>query len=426
MTRQIQNSFVNTKIPLITLVFLALLFFFAMHDLFFSLRDNTETPSYTQLKAAAEGNLTRRVCFVMLGLFGAFGLMRRGQNRFTLKGSLGWLIIIYHTWALVSIVWTDDIGLTFRRFLVLEMLCLGALAVSKHFSLKNLTWFVFISTGIYLIIGLTVELAFGTFHPLSADYRFTGTLHQNQQGINCALILISSIILGANNKKGRGIFITCALISLIFSFLTKSRTPFIFSVMVFAGYAFFSLSRSGKIAMVLTIGFILSLLLLIAGETVLSTARTGILLGRTDDVSLSTFTGRLPKWEVCMDYVKKRPYFGYGYGSFWTPTRYVATTYGQNYGKGGQISSSNNLYIETLLSLGVIGMLIYIFMLLNGIWRSYLFYKASFNKGYIFLGLLLAFCAFDGLIEDGFIAPGFATFLIWTSLFYLGFQRKYI
>ena len=38
------------------------------------------------------------------------------------------------------------------------------------------------------------------------------------------------------------------------------------------------------------------------------------LLGRNADIS-----GRLPLWEVTLEYVKTRPWLGFGYEAFWSP-----------------------------------------------------------------------------------------------------------
>ena len=162
--------------------------------------------------------------------------MLQRRSRLKINGLLGWLILFYLVWAFSSLVWAEDIALTFRKLIVLAMLCLGALAVSKRFSLRDIIWFAFFSTSLYLIIGIIAEIALGTFHPFFVSYRFAGTLHPNSQGINCIVLLLAAVCLAGSTMRGHKFFLICALIALVFLVLTKSRTAFASAMLALFAY----------------------------------------------------------------------------------------------------------------------------------------------------------------------------------------------
>lgn len=89
------SLFRNENVPWVTYIFLAVVFFIAEHDLFFSLRETFISPTEIIISKAHGGDPLRRVVFSMLGLFGVVGLLRGGLNRLTFNGGLGWIILIY-------------------------------------------------------------------------------------------------------------------------------------------------------------------------------------------------------------------------------------------------------------------------------------------------------------------------------------------
>lgn len=128
----------QTNVPWVTFLFLAVIFSVAQHDLFISLIEGFNKSADLIENAAIKGRLTRRIAFFSLGIFGAVSLMRQGISRLKINGLLGWLILFYIFWSFLSIAWADDIALTFRRLVLFAMLCLGVLAVSKSFSLRDI------------------------------------------------------------------------------------------------------------------------------------------------------------------------------------------------------------------------------------------------------------------------------------------------
>jgi exopolysaccharide production protein ExoQ len=408
----------NAKVPWIIFILLAAGFFVAKHDLLFSLREDFMGSSELMVRGMVEGNFRSRIVFSLLGLLGALALLRKGQNRLGINGVLGWLILFNLVWAYLSVAWAPDAVFTLRKLGTLSMLCLGALAVCKHFSLRNIILWVFFATASFLLIGFASEIALGTFRPLAPGYRFAGTLHPNQQGINCALLLLTGIAAGRAAKCGRWFSLMCAFVGIVFIVLTGSRTAFAAGIAALLVYWVLVSSRSRKLAWLLglSIGAGVCLLVLLVENDLSTGLRQGVLLGRTDS-DISSFSGRIPLWKEFLVYAARSPLGGCGYNSFFTPTHIDEISATQ----GWPIGEAHSAYLELLLGTGLVGMVSAVLILVLGIKRSIVRYKVSLNPGFASFVAIFIFCLLDGVLESAAVHPGFFSFVTMVALAHLGF-----
>ncbi len=417
-TKSSETHFQNVKIPWVTFIFLSVVFFVAQHDLFFSLMMEDMSWRVGIADSTLEGSAARRIVFLILGVFGIVCLMRRSRKPLKIYGLFGWLIVSYLLLAFLSLVWADSFALTFRRLVVFAMFCLGAVALAGCFSLRDIILYIFFSAIMFLLIGICAEVALGILRPFEPGYRFAGTQHPNSQGLNCALLLLSSFTAAWYMKRGYKFFVAGALIGLVFLVLTKSRSSF--ASAIFALFVYWSLvsSTSRKLTIVLVLSLTFCLLMLLVGDTLFLTMRRAILLGR-ENPSDDTLVGRIPLWNQCLEYVSKRPFLGYGYGGFWTPHHIRKISEFQDWG----ISEAHSIYLEHLLSVGCIGMIAFISIFILGIRKSVNYLKASRNRGYAFLCSLLLFCLVGGLLESSTANSSYLMFLSMVVLANLGFQK---
>jgi exopolysaccharide production protein ExoQ len=408
------------KIPWLIFLFLAIVFFVANHDWFFSLKGGedfgTTVDEFTTV--VEKGNLLRRVIFLSLGVFGAAFLLNKGRYKLMVKGSLGWLSLLLFCWALLSCVWTEESILTVRRLVLIVMFILAALAVSQRFSPRDLIFWVFFSTVIYLNVGLAAETALGTFHPLTGGYRFAGTLHPNSQGINCALLFFASLFLLNSERRWRVLLLAIALESLAFLVLTKSRTSLACAIITLLLYWLATLPLSRKVAVLLGLAFVVTLVLLV-GPFILPSIERVVDLGRGDSDSL-TLTGRIPLWEQMLPYILERPVQGYGYDSFWTARHIVEIAKGQNWA----VSQGHSAYLDLTLGLGLIGGFVFILIVIVVIRRAFLAQKLSRNMAFGFMGVVLLFSALDGFLESIVIMTNQVAFVNMVALAILGFSSQ--
>jgi O-antigen ligase len=407
----------KAKLPWLTFVFLAVLFFVAEHHMLVSLPGNFTNPAATEAATVAEGSLSRQVAFSMFGLWGAVGLMRHRLNRLTINGSLGWLILLYLALAFLSIAWAEDIVLTFRRLVILAMFCLGTMAVTKRFSLGDILRFAFFSTGVYLIIGLSTEFALGTFRPLERGYQFSGTLHPNFQGIDCAVLLFAALFDMKTAKRNQIFFHAMAVVAFVFLILTRSRSACASCAIALLFYWNLTLFTWRKFALVLCASLTLCLALLLVGDALFPTLRQGVLLGR-EDATTASLSGRIPLWNQCFSYIGERPLLGYGYDAFWTPAHIFEFSAAQGWGIGGEHSA----YVHLLLCQGVVGLVTYALILAIGIRRSFVLFRASGDAAYASACALLVFLLLDGLMAAEVLLPTLAGFLSVAVLAHLGYR----
>jgi O-antigen ligase len=294
------------------------------------------------------------------------------------------------------------------------------LAIAERFSLRTIILWVFVSTLSYLIVGLLAEIVLGTFHPLSADYRFSGTLHPNHQGINCVLLIFSSLSIKGNAKRLRPVVIAIAWAAMLFLILTKSRTSFGCAIFVLGLNWLSNAPLSKKLIFSLGAGFTVCLMLLLAGNDFISAFQQSILMGRSSDAeSVSTFTGRTPLWQECLTYIRHKPIQGYGYGGFWT-RKHISEI---SASRGWVIGASHSVYLEQALQLGIVGLFAYIMILTGALLRSIRSLKRNDDPGDRFLILLFGFGLLHGLLESILADHRFVMFLYMVGFIRVGFYH---
>ena len=407
--------------PWFMFLFLAAVFFFAYHDLSYSKRgiDNFNPSQDDIATAVAEGSLTRRIGLLSLGLYAIVNLVRhRDKSRLRINGPLGWILLSFVAWALVSPIWAEDIGLTLRRLVVFGILCVAAVAVARRFSLREIILWTVFTTGLYLLIGVSAEIALGTFRPFTSGYRFAGTLHPTGQGINCALLLLSGVAAVYVEKHKRTFFRACALIGFIFLILTASRTSFAAALLAVTVYIGAACSGRAKIAMGYVLSIIFCLLILFLANGFLPNLKAAIMLGRGDS-GVDSFNGRTGIWGDVGYYIRQRPILGYGYGGFWTPGHIAEISKEEKWG----VPDSHSAYLDYLLTLGAVGLFAYLLLLFAGIRRAFHLRSLSHNFAFAFCGALLVFCALNGLLESATMELSLPMFLSTVVLAQLAFVR---
>jgi exopolysaccharide production protein ExoQ len=402
-------------------LFLSAVFFLGEHDFSYS-RNGLEryNPSEEDLiSATTEGTPVRRVAFLALGLFAVISLARRGSgDSFHVNGVLGWLLIAFVSWTFLSLIWAEDPAQTSVRLVAFGIFCLGATAIARRFSLREIILWTCFSTALFLVIGVTAELFYGRFRPIAAGYRFSGTLHPNIQGINCALLVLSALAAATTEGRGKRLYWFCAFLGFCFLILTASRTAFAATLVGIVVYLASVCSKRAKMAMAYALSVALCLVMLVLVSGLFPGLKGAALLGRADSEDAS-FNGRTEIWDEVGRFVGRHPILGYGYGSFWTPTRMGLISDDLNFG----VPNSHLAYLDYLLTIGAVGLVTYVLLLFAGIGRAFRFHRLSRNSAFAFCAAFLVFCALDGLLESATMQTSLPMFLIIVVLAQLAFVR---
>jgi O-antigen ligase len=407
----------HKAIPLL----LVAVFFIIQYNPYQQITEEVGNPEiYESLQAIKTGSALRQVALFSLGLFGMLGVFGYRRKRLRVEGWLGWAVLLFLFLALLSILWAEDRGLTGRRLVAFAMVCLGALAFAQFYNPEDLVSFALLATGTYLLIGVSAEITSGSFHPLQKDYRFSGLMDPNNQAMNCAVLFFASLV-SADSRNGnryRRLLLVLSATAFLFLFLTKSRTTLAGATLALGAYWMLGASTYRKVAVFLgCVWFACCILLFLPDGAFVSISSKTIFPGR-DISDIGTLTGRTDIWKACLSYIAIHPLLGYGFGSFWSTNRTLIV----EEVAGWVASSGHSTYIDLVLSLGLVGLVLYVVMIAGGIRRSAILSSFTHRSCYGFLYALLVYCVFLGFLETVFPNPGLLTFLVLSGLTHLTFQ----
>jgi exopolysaccharide production protein ExoQ len=337
--------------------FLLLIVFLLAQPFFFSspLEDGTLSTS-DRAQLISTGNPEREVGLLLLALFAVLSLRLHRPFQLHAHRCLSWPVLLFLSWACMSVIWSDDPSLTVRRVGELLILCMGAVAVAKSFSNRGVLLFTFVCGLATVVGGLLAELAQGTFHPFEAEYRFAGLMHPNFTGWNCSLCLVAIVALARNKPLLVRQVYTLVLVGVTGCLLlTKSRGALAGASLGLLTYFILVMSRRRIVAVAYTTATIALAIVLLGGPSTGARLTHALMLGRTEDPT--TLTGRAPFWEgELLPNFMKRPIAGYGYDSFWTASRYAQHASAQ----WAFFPNSHNTLIEVALGLGAVGLVLYL------------------------------------------------------------------
>jgi len=276
---------------------------------------------------------------------------------------------------------------------------------------------VFFATTAFLIIAIAVEIYTGAFQPWDSGYRFAGTQHPNDEGIECGLLVLSGLAASQLDKQRLWTYRSFAGGGLVFLLLTGSRTSLIATFLAVVVYLVMSGWTASK--RVILVSSILGTGLLLASlATGLSPVVTNVLSKQRDgDDSVESFAGRTQIWQDVTEYILRRPLTGHGYGSFWTPEHIRAISDEEKWG----VPDSHSAYIDYLLTIGAVGLMLYLACLIQGLWRSLSLTYSTENEGIPFFTGILIFGAVDGFFESSIGEVSLLMFTCFIALVWLAF-----
>ncbi|HEX71718.1 MAG TPA: O-antigen ligase family protein [Candidatus Hydrogenedentes bacterium] len=399
---------------------------------FFVIEHDTQSPELFNLLMTAEsleefGNIEqmyqprawRQAGALLLGAMGFFFIIQKRRSGEGRLDMLGALMIFFLLWSGLSMAWSDDPALSFRRYVMFALLCVGAAGIAGRLTLHDILRMAVFIPAAYLAAGVALEMATGYFRPFASGYRFTGTVHPNIQAVNCALMFFAALALwrGASENRRRWLFL--AALAFVFIVLTRSRTALASSIFVLV-FQWGLMQPYGKKVAVTSFLAAAAMLVLIAGDVILPAVGERLQMGRTDRGEFRTLTGRTALWRQCSEFLREHPVLGYGYGAFWNEERSTEIIEEQ----GWPISHAHNAYFDTALESGPLATMAYLLILLMGIYRAMARFRLTGNPAYAFFGAILLFCAVNGMLESVAIQRTMLTFFTVIMLARLTFYTE--
>jgi O-antigen ligase len=237
---------------------------------------------------------------------------------------------------------------------------------------------------------------------------------KNDLGMSCGAALILGVYAFRRRLGPRWLSAAVVAAFLVLLAGSQSKTPIV--VMMAALYAaMIVMALRRRSAAGLVVGYVLLVFGLAAGG-LLSIGWQDALkaLGRDP-----TFTNRTRIWELALEYIANRPWFGYGFGAFWreqsTDTQIFWTSL------GFKTPHAHNGWLELALGLGWVGVGIAALGWLAAFYRTLRVAAAPHAEHVAFCLAVLAAIFFENLSEFEFFRAGRLMWALFAAvLTYLG------
>lgn len=310
-----------------------------------------------------EGNAVNQICGLITLLVPLFFFIR---NKVFLSKSFyrnNVFLLVFMLCLAVSISWSHDPMLSFKRFVALISVVFFAGFLAYNYSLEKIAFMLGCLIGAAALFGLILALVRPDVAFIYGGVRegaFKGIFPDKNAGARINAIAI--LLLLPMIRQGNPWAIICSLFSLIAIALAQSATATALIVAGTVSYWYFltlirlHINRSWPAFLGTTIVYLLICFFLYGNYTLLLE-----LTGR--DPSL---TDRTLIWDLLTPLIDAEFLKGYGFGAFWSsPSAEVFIS------RWGYIGNAHNGYIETLLNGGIVQLMALVLMLIEALLKHY-------------------------------------------------------
>jgi exopolysaccharide production protein ExoQ len=195
---------------------------------------------------------------------------------------------------------------------------------------------------------------------------------------------------------------------------SESKTPIVFMMAaLYAALVVLALRRRSAVG--LAAGWVL-LVGGIVGAAILATTWQDVLLALGRD---PTFTNRTRIWQLALEYIDRRPWFGYGFGAFWREQSEDAQVFWV--ALGFKTPHAHNSWLEMALGIGVVGVGVATLGWFAALYRTLRVAAAPHAEHVAFCLAFLAAIFFENLSEYEFFRPGRLMWAMFVAIVvYLG------
>lgn len=275
-----------------------------------------------------------------------------------------WTILLLPLLVVLSSIWSINPLLTLRRSSFFTLSTIMAIYLGERFTCEEFAelfaqaqcWFITGSIAMYFVIPAKV---LDPSHP--GAWRGL-TVHKNVFG-ECMAVAVLLLMLTRfrRHRVLQSIFFAASILML---YLSHSVTP-----TICCGVVILALPVLRRVAR-LRINERVFAYAVCGGGTVATvflitdnSATVLSMLGRD-----STLSGRAQLWSLVMESIWKRPILGYGYEAFWEG--FQGASRGILESTGWLVPMAHNGYLDLWLSIGIVGMVVYLFLFFGATRRA--------------------------------------------------------
>src|ERR1700687_920640 len=254
--------------------------------------------------------------------------------------------------AVVSLLWSQDRGLTFLRCGALVGTTVVALYFALRFTIRETLHFASSALGLGAISSTIAAVCVPSFGVGRGEFQgiWLGAFGQkNELGGMMGVAFLVYMVLFWHERSRRLLWLSLAALSLFLVLKADSMTSF--AICCALPYLFWVSKKTltKNVHVITRILYFALPVLIVAAGVVLEFDRVTEAVGRGEDL-----TGLTVLWAAVAPAILDRPYLGYGYEAFWRGYQGAA---GEIWAQlGNYYYYSHNGFLEVLLGLGLIGL----------------------------------------------------------------------
>ena len=133
----------------------------------------------------------------------------------------------------------------------------------------------------------------------------------------------------------------------------------------------------------------------------------------------TTLTGRIPLWQyLIVEVYLKKPFFGYGFGSLWTMESFRISTQ-EFVGWGYQVMIGDNGFLDMLLSGGIVGLMLFLFVYVQAWFHSIRYSITQCTMVGMFPLIFMVYTSFVNISFSMFLETESLIWMLCVYLLYL-------
>ena len=295
-------------------------------------------------------------------------IRRRLLVKFFHAWRTNWILVVFLIYSFISIVWASDPMLSLQTAFIFTAASLSASYLAFTYKTEQLITILLWFFGITALLSLASviilpQVSIMSFEGLMGSWR--GILdHKNYLGSLMALgnsLFLMSVWQPAISLRRKLICIAFYGLTLFLVVMSKSATGLMLVVILYSLIViYFSWMTWRNRIRPRHFAVILTVLVFCFGFLIMKLDTFFALFGKS-----SSLTGRVPLWSYLFRYViSRRPWFGYGSETYWATGEFRRLVGGAAWWDPWMVNAHNG-YVDILIYLGMIGLLVFAFLLLQ-------------------------------------------------------------
>jgi exopolysaccharide production protein ExoQ len=338
-------------------------------------------------------------------------LLRRGCKGFLGVVRRDKLLFLLVALTMVSVFWSDDPALTFRRSVALIGTTLFGVYFARRFSLSDqlrLLSRVFVVAAVLSLVFVAILPQYGLADP-AFGYAWQGIYgHKNNLGAAMALGVVVFVFRAVSDRRRSLRWWAAVGLALLLLLMARSSTGLVACLFTLS---VFILSPALRWTLKRAILFFLGVGTLAVGAGLWAISHIALVLSMISrDPS---FTGRTTIWIISIAMITRHPWIGYGYSEAWPG--YGSDIVARLTSLPG-MSHAHNAILNLWLDLGLLGVVIFILQYLKSLWRAVVVIRHTRTVEWMWPLVFLLFLAAYGLVESVVLQKNGLSWILFTAV----------